>query len=55
MLAVTLAPAVKVRSFPNEKPWVDGSIHDALNARTAAYNSSLVYGHMDAYTDSGER
>jgi len=28
---------------------VDGSIHTALNARTAAYNSSLVSGNMDEY------
>jgi len=41
----TIIPTVKVRSFPNKKPWVDGSIHDALNAHTAAYNS----GHMDKY------
>jgi len=38
-----------VRSFPNQKPWVDGSIHAALNARTAAYNSGLVSGHMEEY------
>jgi len=49
MLADTIVPTVKVRSFPNQKPWVDGSIHYALNARIAAYNSGLVFSHMDEY------
>jgi len=30
MLADTIVPTVKVRSFPNEKPWVDGSIRGTL-------------------------
>jgi len=38
-----------VSSFPNQKPWVDGYIRNALNACTAAYNSGLVSGHMDEY------
>ena len=45
----TIIPTVKVRSFPNQKSWVDGSILSALNGRTAAYNSGLVSGHMDKY------
>jgi len=40
---------VKVRSFINQKLWVNGSIHAALNGHTAAYNSSLVSGNMDEY------
>jgi len=38
-----------VRSFPNQKPLVDGSIRAALNDYTAVYNSSLVSGNMDQY------
>jgi len=38
---------VKMRSFPNQKPCGDGSIHDTLNAPTAAYNFGLVSGYMD--------
>jgi len=48
-LADTIVPTVKVRSFVNQKPWVDGSIRHALNTCTAAYNSSLVSRHMDEY------
>jgi len=28
---------------------VDGSIRNALNTRTSAYNSGLISGHMDEY------
>jgi len=35
----TIIPTVKV----------DESIHAALNARTTAYNSSLISGNMDEY------
>jgi len=37
----TILPMVKVRYFQNQKPLVDGSICNALNASTAAYNSSI--------------
>jgi len=49
ILEDTIVPMVKVRSFPYQKPWVGGSIRAAVNARTAAYNSSLVFGNMDEY------
>jgi len=48
-LTETIIPAAKARSFPNQKLWVDGSIRDVLNVRTAASNSSLIFGHMDEY------
>jgi len=48
-LADTIVPMVKVRSFPNQKPWIDGYIRATLNAHTAAYNSSFVSGNMDEY------
>jgi len=49
MLENIIVPMVKVRSFPNQKLWVDGSIRATLNTRTAAYNSSLVSSNMDEY------
>jgi len=49
MVQDTIVPTVNVISFPNPKPWVDGSIRAALNAHTAAYNCSLVFDSMDEY------
>ncbi len=37
---------VKIRTFSNQKPWVDRSIRDAVNHRTAAYNAGLLSGNM---------
>jgi len=48
-LVDTIIPTVKVRAFSNQKPWVEGSIRTALNARTAAYNASLVSGNISKY------
>jgi len=50
MLQDTIVSTVKVGSFPNQKPWLDGSIRAALNAPTAAYNSGLLSGNMDIQT-----
>ncbi len=35
---------ITVRTFPNQKPWVDRSIRDAVNKRTATYNEALCLG-----------
>ncbi len=43
---------VTIRSFSNQKPWVDRSIRDAVNHRTAAYNASLLSGNMSEYKAS---
>ncbi len=40
---------ITVRTFPNQKPWVDRSIRDAVNKRTAAYNEALLSGNMREY------
>ena len=48
-IANNIGPTVRVSIFPNQKPWVDRSIHIALNGRTAAYNSGLSSGNMDDY------
>ncbi len=36
---------VTTRTFSNQKPWVDRTIRDAFNHRTAAYNAA-VSGNM---------
>ncbi len=43
---------ITVRTFPNQKPWVDRSIRDAVNKRTAAYNEALLFGNMREYKAS---
>ncbi len=40
---------VTIRTFSNQKPWVDRTIRDAVNHRTAAYNASLLSGNMSEY------
>ncbi len=37
---------ITVKTFPNQKPWVDRTIRDAVNKRTAAYNEALLSGNM---------
>ncbi len=41
-----------VRTFPNQKPWVDRTIRAAVNKRTAAYNKALLSGNMSEYKAS---
>ncbi|KAK3519756.1 hypothetical protein QTP70_003911 [Hemibagrus guttatus] len=41
-----------IRTFPNQKPWVDKTIHDALRSCAAAYNAGLVQG---SHTTFGKR
>lgn len=38
-----------IRTFPNQKPWVDKTIRDVLRSRTAAYNKGLASGDMELY------
>ncbi len=40
---------VTIRTFSNQKPWVNRSIRDAINHRTAAYNAGLLSGNMSEY------
>lgn len=37
------------RMFPNQKPWVDKTIHNALRSYNIAYNVELTTGKMDEY------
>ncbi len=43
---------VKISTFSNQKPWVDRTIRDAVNHRTAAYNDGLLSGNMSEYKAS---
>ncbi len=43
---------VTIRTFSNQKPWLDRSIRDAVNHCTAAYNASLLSGNMSEYKAS---
>ncbi len=40
---------ITVRTFPNQKPWVDRTIRAAVNKRTATYNEALLSGNMSEY------
>ncbi|KAI5623032.1 gastrula zinc finger protein XlCGF28.1-like [Silurus asotus] len=41
-----------IKTFPNQKPWVDKTIRDALRSRSAAYNTGLTTGDMDEYNSA---
>ncbi len=43
---------VTIRTFTNQKPWVDRSICDAVNHRTAAFNAGLLSGNISEYKAS---
>ncbi len=40
------------KTFSNQKPWVDRTIRDAVNHRTAAYNAGILSGNMSEYKAS---
>ena len=42
-------PTVVMKTYPNQKPWIDGSIHIKLKVRTIAFNHGKVTGNMDEY------
>ncbi len=43
---------VTISTFSNQKPWVDRTIRDVVNHRTAAYNAGLLSGNMSEYKAS---
>ncbi len=43
---------VTIKTFSNQKPWVDRTIRDAVNHRTAAYNVGILSGNMSEYKSS---
>ena len=34
-----IVPKINVRTFPNQKPWINAEVRAKLRARAAAYNS----------------
>ncbi|KAK1800160.1 hypothetical protein P4O66_000192 [Electrophorus voltai] len=45
-------PRATMKKFPNQKPWVEKTIHEALNSCTASYNAEIISGNMDEYTSA---
>ncbi len=52
MLTDQATETVTIRTFSNQKPWVDRTIRAAVNQRTAAYNAGLLSGNMSEYKAS---
>ncbi|KAK1803718.1 hypothetical protein P4O66_021122 [Electrophorus voltai] len=44
-----MIPRTTIKKFPNQKPWVDRTIREALNSCTAAYTTGIISGNMDEY------
>ncbi|KAK1784239.1 hypothetical protein P4O66_003728, partial [Electrophorus voltai] len=42
-------PRTTIKKFPNQNPWVDRTIREALNSRTAAYTAGIMSRNMDEY------
>jgi hypothetical protein len=42
-------PTVTIKTYPNQKPWIDGSIRAKLKARTIAFNQGKKTGNMEEY------
>ncbi len=43
---------ITIKTFSNQKPWVDRTIRDTVNHRTAAYNAGILSGNMSEYKSS---
>ena len=41
-------PTASIRTFPNQKQWIDGSISAKLKARTTAFNQGKVTGNTNS-------
>ena len=44
-----VVPTVAIKTYPNQKPWIDGGIHAKLKARTTAYKHGKMTGNMADY------
>ncbi|CDQ92407.1 unnamed protein product [Oncorhynchus mykiss] len=44
-----VVPIATIKTFPNQKPWIDGSIRVKLKARTTAFNQGKVTRNMTKY------
>ncbi len=52
MLTEQATETVTIRTFSNQKLWVDRTIHAAVNQGTASYNAGLLSGNMSEYKAS---
>ncbi len=52
MLNEQATETVTIRTFSNQKPWVDRKIRDVVNHRTAAYNAGILTCNMSEYKES---
>jgi hypothetical protein len=41
-----VVPTATIKTFPNQKPWIDGSIPAKLKAQTTAFNQGKATGNM---------
>ena len=44
-----VVPTASINTFPNQKPWIDGSIRVKLKVRNTAFNQGNVTGNMTEY------
>ena len=44
-----IVPTVTIKTYPNQKPWKNGSIWTKLKARTTAFKHGKVTGNMVEY------
>jgi hypothetical protein len=44
-----------IKTYPNQKPWINGSIRVKLKARTIAFNHGMVTGNMTEYEQWASR
>lgn len=49
MLKKEIIPTVRVKTFPNQKPWMDRSILAAVNGSSTTYNVGLTTSYMSTY------
>ncbi len=52
MLNEQATETITIRTFSNQKPWVDRAIRAVVNKRTAAYSAGLLSGNMSKYKAS---
>ncbi|XP_064857742.1 uncharacterized protein LOC135560204 [Oncorhynchus nerka] len=44
-----VVPTVTIKTYPNQKPWIDGGIRAKLKVRPTAFNHDMVTGIMAKY------
>ena len=44
-----VVPTASIKTFPTQKPWIDGSIHAKLKVRSTAFNRGKPTGNMTEY------